>query len=306
MRGKNMKKLLPLLVVGTLILSGFGVTATSIWNKNSFNIDEKNSGNIDTLGDELDQYQTGQNWFSPVGVFPLVPNVNYSVAQSFVPQKKFITGVQLYIDKNSTTTYPYILAIREELTGENLAVSTIDPEDVVTENYSWIDFDFNYLPLTVNQTYYLVSYTANVTDNFYTWGANLSNPYPNGTASVSIDDGKTWSSDPNLDMCFKTYGRDDAPDLETEFKGGIGLSLVINNVGDGDATGVKFSLSVTGGVLGFINESADGMIISIPVGETFTYDMPLMGLGSIDIVATVEDVTVTGSGFVFLFFVIVR
>jgi len=45
--------------------------------------------------------------------------------------------------------------------------------------------------------------------------------------------------------------------------------------------------------------------MSIPAGESSTVSLPIMGLGAIDIVATVDEVTVIANGFVLFFFIIV-
>ncbi len=215
-----MKRILPLLVVGLFVLSGLGASAF--------------------LGDEVDQSQTvmTENAAIPVGQVPLPETPIYiQVAQSFIPTKEILTRIELYIGKNSTATYPYVLAVRTELTGEDILATTVDPEDVVTEDFGWVTFDFDEVMITTGQTYYIASYTENATDNFYAWGANNdSESYPNGCAWMSLDGGDTWSNESasaqpvnidtwfnpakcrsfkennvTWDMCFKTYGRDNDP-----------------------------------------------------------------------------------------------
>jgi len=231
-----MKKIIPLLVVGTLIILGFGASA-SIDN----NIVEKYEPEI-LSDDEIDQNQSVMNLAAmPVGTMPFEPPeigfVNIQVAQSFIPTKKMLTRVELFIGKNSSAISPYVVSIREELTGNNLAVAMVDFYD---------------LKVTPGETYYIVSSTANYTDNWYAWGGNNdSMSYPNGCMYYSIDEGNTWdnsSSTPIIplenitwDMCFRTYGMDTAPELDISLKGGFGsISLIIDNVGDGEAQGVDF------------------------------------------------------------------
>jgi len=215
-----MKKVLPLLVVVIFVLTGLGAGAF--------------------LGDELDQSQTvmTENAALPVGQVPIPDNLTYfQVAQSFIPTKEVLTLVELYIGKNSTATSPYVLAVRADLTGEDMTLTSVDPEDVVTEDFGWVEFDFDDVMTTIGQTYYIVSYTENVTDNFYGWGANNdSESYLYGCAWMSLDGGDTWSNESasaqqgnvetwfnpagrgsfnennvTWDMCFKTYGRDNSP-----------------------------------------------------------------------------------------------
>ena len=227
-----MKKFLPLLVVGILFLSGLGAVA--------FNVNISKDAKQISFYDELDQSQTvmTENAAVPVGNVPIPENpICVQVAQSFIPTKEVLTRVELFIGKNSTATYPLAISIREELTEDDLTVIDIDPSQVPTETYDWVEIDFNDIIVTTGLTYYVVALTENVTDNFYAWGANnLSESYPDGCAWFSIDEGDTWTNDsasssyPNTanllsnqgaqpifednvtwDMCFKTYGRDNLP-----------------------------------------------------------------------------------------------
>jgi len=239
-----MKNLLLFLVVGILVLSGLGAVA---------NNDIKCSS---SFSDELDQYQDvmTENAVVPVGQIPIPDNpINVQVAQSFIPTKEIITRVEVFIGKNSTATYPYILSIRDNLTKEDLTMTSVDPEDIPTEDYGWVEFDFDDLRVNIGQTYYIVSITENTTENFYAWGANnISESYPLGCAWFSVDDGDSWgnessSSCPNnieewvyqgsqpiledvvtWDMCFKTYGGENnaplPPDISGPTKGTADIS----------------------------------------------------------------------------------
>ena len=206
-----MNKLLPLLVVGLLVLSGLGAVAFPYDAIKTDVVRIKNE--ISTIStDESDQYQTVLETAGIVGQFPIPPYWNVYVAQSFIPQIKYLTRVQLRIGRNATATYPYVLAIRGELTGENIAESSVSADDIpIIENLTdmeWIEFVFDDVQLTVNQTYYMVSYTTNQTDNYYGWGASLSSLYPNGTVFVSMNGGETWAEESDNDMCFMTYGKE--------------------------------------------------------------------------------------------------
>ena len=122
------------------------------------------------------------------------------------------------------------------LSAENIVEIDVEPEEIVPLNFSWIEFDFNDIMVEVGNTYYIVSYTENITDNFYAWGANNdTESYPFGSAWISIDDGETWTNESEAeeenqkiikfdqfliesldnettwDMCFKTYGIDNTP-----------------------------------------------------------------------------------------------
>lgn len=217
-----MKKLLALLVLGILVLSGFGAVALpSDKIKTDFQWKQEEFDNISLNDDEIDQFQIESTYSWPVGPCPqwLPPNVNNSIAQSFIPTMNILTRVQIYIGKNRTATYPYVLAIREELTGDDIAIISVDAEHIATESFNWTEFDFDDFLLTPYQTYYLVSYTSNVTDNWYAWSFDLPNFYPNGNMAFSIDDGETWESNDTFDTCFITYGKNNQPPDEPTITG---------------------------------------------------------------------------------------
>jgi hypothetical protein len=205
-----MKKILLLLIVGILVLTGFEAVSVSFNNNSS------------TRGDELDQYMTEYDGQIPVGntdIFGFYANL--SAAQSFTPEKEIQTRIQLFMARNIDTIYPCYLVFRDDLTGEDLASVALQPSEfpVVTgtptqEELSWVEFNFQDIKITPGQTYYVVVYTANVTDNYYWIAGNGTGIYPNGNAFFSIDDGQTWEEIPEADACFKTYGRDNhAPDI---------------------------------------------------------------------------------------------
>jgi len=218
-----MKKILSVLILGILILSGIQAVAFPFGNIKTDANGLENKTNIVSLDDELDQYQTEIETVGVIGNNPFPPYFNSSIAQSFTPQKAVLTRIQIRIARNESTTYPYILVIREYLTGENLAVASVDADDIpVVEDipdFEWIEFDFDDLPVTINQTYFMISYTANESDNFYGWGADRNNLYPNGVVFVSNDDGETWENVSYADMCFMTYGRDNQPPTAPNIKG---------------------------------------------------------------------------------------
>jgi hypothetical protein len=230
-----MKKVLPIMVIGIFVLSGLGAGANSF--DEILDVKYAEIENINSYLDELDQSQINTSLVSegitmPVGCLTFEKNVNFQIAQSFIPDREVITKVELYIGKNTTASYPYVVAIRDNLTGENLREISVGPGGIVPLNYSWIEFDFDDMWVDVGNTYFIVSYSENVTDNFYAWGAhNDSESYPYGCAWMSIDDGDTWTNestsmekynkqigtarpvllnDITWDMCFKTYGRDNA------------------------------------------------------------------------------------------------
>jgi len=223
--------------------------------------------------DELDQFQTEmtENTLIPIGQVPMPDTpVNVQAAQSFIPTKEILTRVSLFIGKNSTATYPLIVSVREVLTEEDLTTISIDPTQVPTAVFDWVEIDFDNISVTTGQTYYIVALTENITENYYAWGANNdSESYVNGCIWYSVDDGNTWGNEsastnptnfedfiipngqPNFDdpitwdACFRTYGRDNHPPSASTIDGpnsgkpGISYDFIFNAV-DPDVDDVKY------------------------------------------------------------------
>ena len=109
--------------------------------------------------DELDQSQTvmTENTFLAIGQVPIPENPIYiQIAQSFIPTKDILTRVELYIGKNATTTYPYIVAIRDNLTNDDLTTVSVAAEQVPSEDFGWVEFDFDDISVTTGMTYFIV------------------------------------------------------------------------------------------------------------------------------------------------------
>ena len=160
-----MKKIICILINVSMVLCVIGVQSTSI-------IHDEIKKQVLLNDDILDQAQIVVEEGLPVGNFqiPDNPRYNWSIAQSFTPGLVVLTRVKLLLARNSIppTIHPLVTTIRKTIDGENLALVTIDPEEVLEfPDYDWVEFDFNDIKLTVGQTYYIVSLTANVTDNFY-------------------------------------------------------------------------------------------------------------------------------------------
>jgi len=263
-----MKKILPLLIVGVLVLSGLGAVAFPVAK-----IQTKEIQSLSSTGDTLDQFQPGMDWFAPIGVFSLVPGVNYMVAQSFKPTLKILTRVELMTGRNGTTTYDYTLAIRNDLYGVDLTTISLPASSFVVENFSWVEFDFDDIEVTPGDTYYIVSYTTNATDNWYFWGAKLANVYPDGMPFVSLDDGATWDGEVDADMTFMTYGTDNtapgAPVITGTNNGAAGTSYDYDfTATDPDGNDVQYYIDWGDGDTEWTSFAASGT----PVTVSHTWD----------------------------------
>ena len=89
--------------------------------------------------------------------------------------------------------------------------------------------------------------------------------------------------------------------IERGFKPGIFVS--IKNVGDLDATEVSYNISVTGGLLGFINKSKEDVVPLIEVDNETTVNITALGIGLIKIEAKVDAVSESVYGLIFFKYV---
>jgi hypothetical protein len=219
-----MQKYVLLLIVGSMVLCGLQASATPFPNIDS-NGHKWNTQSTSSVvrADVLDQQQTILDFFGPVGPCYIASGgYNYILAQSFTPSLPVLTRVELMIGKNSTTTYDYTVVIRSELYGADLATASVPAGQILTENFSWIEFDFPDLSVTPGNTYFIISSTINTTDNWYAWGLSLDNTsYLNGTIYFSVNDEFNWSEEPGGDMTFMTYGRENNPPNEPLIQGEI-------------------------------------------------------------------------------------
>ena len=310
-RKVNMKKLLSVVIIGIIVLGGLGAAVTTT------NQNQKNSTTSSPYVDELDQSMTDYDGSLPLGPTSFLGfYANLSVAQSFIPQKELLTRTQFLMARNTTTSYPCVLAIRDNLTGENLAITSVAPgefpvvnETPTEEQLAWIDFNFDDIWVTPGQTYYIVVYTTNITENYYWISGNGTNIYPNGSVMLSIDDGKTWSEIfENADGCFKTYGLRETF-LQITLKGGFGSSIIIKNIGNYTAWDVALNYTISGGLI-FFGRSFTDTLSELTPGQEMTLRMPfILGFGKVIITlkvsaVNVKEISSQTSATVILFFII--
>ena len=93
-----MKKILPLLVLGSLVFSGFGIGAFTDNNLLDNLQFQRNCENIVIKdGEELDQYQLEMDFFGYIGREPDIPYHYYIFAQEFIPTKNILQNNSLII-----------------------------------------------------------------------------------------------------------------------------------------------------------------------------------------------------------------
>ncbi len=280
--------------------------------------------------DQLDQKQEVMtpNSFIPIGHLPIVElPYNIQVAQSFIPTKALLTRVQLELAKNASTTLPLTVAIRQVLSGSNLAQIVVPAAQIPTSNFSWVEFNLPDSWVVPGTTYYIVCTTENVTNNWYGWCANNdSDSYPNGCAWYSLD-GINWNStpesEPNLqgvspqtqprpigdgtwDTCFRTYGLPEASLTCTVNMHG----LTITNAGNVTAQDLWWNITIVGGIFGLINVHTNGTMADLAPGNSTAIKLgSVFGLGAVTITiqvggANVKTIEISKIATVIFFFIV--
>ncbi|MBE3121202.1 MAG: hypothetical protein IMZ43_08160 [Thermoplasmata archaeon] len=310
-----MKKLLSVVIIGIMVLGGLGTIATGAYQPAKKTYTNNTVGT--TYVDELDQSMIDYDGSLPLGPTNFLGfYANLSVAQSFIPQKELLTRTQFLMARNASTSSPCVLAVRDNLTGENLAIISVTPGEFPVVNgtptedqLAWINFNFDDIWVIPGQTYYLVVYTANITENYYWISGNGTNMYPNGSVMLSIDDGKTWGElIPNADGCFKTYGLRETFLGITMNSNFFGPSFVIKNIGNYSAWDLTWNYTTSGGFLLFKKDVTGSISELLPGNEIIVKSGFIFGFGKVTLslkvsAANVKELSIQKDAIVLLFFV---
>ena len=175
---------------------------------------EKSNIQVDCVNDDVDQSQTEHDSGAVVCSW-------YIWAQSFVPTKETLTGVELLLGRIGFIRSDIKVTIRNDLNGEDLATTTMPYNSVplIWRLFigfpDWIYFDFPDISVLPGEIYYITLYTDGGFGQklslicSYRWSAS-SNPdsYLNGEgwfSNVMGDTPTPWRIwDQPFDFCFKT------------------------------------------------------------------------------------------------------
>jgi hypothetical protein len=127
------------------------------------------------------------------------------VAQSFIPEFNQITMVQLFIDRVGEDDPPFTVSLRKNLTGENIATSSIKPFDLINESKSLMSFVFNDINVNPGEEYYIVCNTSK--NGEYSLKEEGYNCYDFGKYYESCNGGNWETSEKIEDLLFITYGK---------------------------------------------------------------------------------------------------
>ena len=135
-------------------------------------------------------------------------------AQSFVPTKNKLTRIELFICREGSINSDFVVSIRDNLHGTDLATATKQANQIPygTVSQDWIEFDFPDIKVTSGNTYYFICTTSEGDlDNAYVLGMGANNPYSMGDAwEYGFFTNYIWEkmTDYNgnpYDLSFKTY-----------------------------------------------------------------------------------------------------
>lgn len=207
-----------------LFVSGEAVYFSHYWNRDGTYVmrikaeDEKGVASEDELMTTMaDRYDVDQR---QVKVDPYknfnrtYDNINktYWLAQSFTPSLNTLAKIELGLLSDGDVEL--IVAIREELNGDDLAVSSVIPQvhkwwewDIFKWNIpDWVMSEFNDIELVHGEEYYIVC--RSTSDEWrVSWTCKNGNPYTNGSFYYSNDVGDSWMKWHDFDANFITYGK---------------------------------------------------------------------------------------------------
>jgi len=178
---------------------------------------DKNKHISAAMDDELDQNQSQYDENPPGAIWNYSVFRNQWVTQTFKPSLGTLTRIELFMHKTTDDEAADFFVRIEDNEGNYLGWSAKRSNETPL-GYSWVEFDFETdIKLNVGETYYIVCNSYCDPMNCYAIAFGTNTNYTRGTLLISTDQGRTWESQIDEDLCFKTYGKveqEPEPDLE--------------------------------------------------------------------------------------------
>ena len=154
-----------------------------------------------TTGDNLAGVLYGTEWFAQ----SFKPTVDATVNKIKLKCCKSISS-----GNDRCTVGPLIVSIRNSLTGEDVAVGSVDGDSLQT-TYCWFSVPINSVGVTEGTTYYVVIRAPEAggpTQAYVQLCIDSTGDYADGQYWVSIDGGLSWgdNGNPEGDMLFQVWG----------------------------------------------------------------------------------------------------
>lgn len=181
--------------------------------------------------------------------------------QSFIPSAtNLLRKISLYIKKVGNPGDATIRIMRNkspqnvpDKDGGGLLTTGTLFSSLVTSNYGWVDVTFIANPsLSAATTYWIVLDAVNDPNNYWVWGKDNTDAYPNGTAKFAInwDDGDNNWLNVGGDLDFKTWMAGSA----TKIDGGVvGVTARANILTNTKICGDAYFQGIDPGTLSFVN-----------------------------------------------------
>ena len=191
-------KIISLLVISLFLFQSLSISAT----------DKKfHYPMIDSAEEQIDQNQSENS-----GNSLKIDNESQFFAQRFQPELQILSQISVYLGKKGSAdnNIEVIISLRKIIRREIDQVK-IDEEDI-QRNGGWISCDFLFNVLDVNESYHIIVYAKNVSENNYIeWYFGSNNPYEKGEVHISENDydWKTYTNTAEfekIDCCSKPHG----------------------------------------------------------------------------------------------------
>jgi hypothetical protein len=200
----NKKIIFSNVIILLLCINVINISAINIRNDSVKNVIISSGIVINTLPDELDQYQN-------------ISDVEYQIyedqyiAQTFRPTLNTLTRIKVLIKKTIDVDLPDLFVQIENNYMELIGFSSLKSSDL-TEEYTWYEFDFEPdININVDEIYSIIIYSyCNDISECYSVSCSMYNEYDRGSFLTSAN-GISWNLVDDIDLCFETYGFNSEP-----------------------------------------------------------------------------------------------
>jgi len=201
----------------------------------------------------------------------------------------------------------------EELTSESGIIEYIGLHTIDLTNPIWVESgDQFYIFLELSSGGHPFDRTSEVpvllgSTNTGTIVESISHPgesyyYSNAVGWVDL-----YEYNETANFCIKGLSNG-KPKIEININNGIGLDVVLSNMGGKNAKNINVSFEINGGIFNKIDENFLYSINSLLTGETINIETPVIGFGQIEISikvrgSEIETISKTFNGFIFILYI---
>ncbi|MFO7972067.1 MAG: PKD domain-containing protein [Desulfobacterales bacterium] len=167
---------------------------------------------IDSNEEQMDQNQSTNS-----GNYVKIDKECLFFAQRFQPELEIFSKISVYLGKKMRAdgNIEVIISLRKNIRLE--IDQTLIDEENIKRNGGWVNCDFSFNVVNINESYYIIIYAKNVSEkNYIEWYFGSDNPYEQGELHISENDYdwetyRNHAEFKNIDCCFRTYGFKNTP-----------------------------------------------------------------------------------------------